>query len=567
MANAMPPAGDSDRLALQSAGALAEVVAELDALQARLASIPDWRPAVRLQAELAWARGQIERLAAAWGSKLVVALVGPSGAGKSTLLNALAGREVSPTGLARPTTRDIVAYVADEADVQGLRAHWGETHVSVQAEPEAPGLTHLVLVDAPDTNTTASGLATLARVLEHADVLVAVFSAHNPRLHDNLTFLAPYVRQMPPASVAPVVNMVDRAPLDELRATVVPDLAAALAREWGLESPRIYLVSARASLPNAAFAPDEAPLHDLNEFAALRAWLFESLNRASQVVDRRLARARRLAELVSADLQAAAAARRAPLLEAQRQLDRFGQAVAAALTQALRQRAGELRGLDLHAALYGRLAARWWGPLGWVVAVWGALVRAAAWVSHLGAHGRLSLAGGVAAELALDLSGLDETLDDAYAQGWPPVADALAAAGFEGLRERRRWLDEAQAARDRLQQQGAQAIGAALDVSARHLAHPLLQLALNAPVLGLLGWTGYRAVAAFVTGQFLPASYFQNAGVALLSVWAGCFVLLQVLVSLTVRWGLRRRTARGLADAASWRLAETLQAQLEALLR
>ena len=100
MANAMQPAGDSDSLALHSAGALAEVVAELDTLQARLAGAPDWRPAVRLQAELTWAREQIERLAAAWGSKLVVALVGPSGAGKSTLLNALAGREVSQIGRA-----------------------------------------------------------------------------------------------------------------------------------------------------------------------------------------------------------------------------------------------------------------------------------------------------------------------------------------------------------------------------------------------------------------------------------------------------------------------------------
>jgi energy-coupling factor transporter ATP-binding protein EcfA2 len=558
---------DGDRLALQSAGALAEIVSELDALQVRLASLSDWQPAVRLQAELAWARAQIERLAAAWGSKLVVVLAGPSGAGKSTLLNALAGREVSPTGLARPTTRGIVAYVAHEADVQGLRARWGQTDVSVQAEPEALGLAHLVLVDAPDTNTTTGGLAALARVLDSADVLVAVFSAHNPRLHDNLAFLAPYVRQMPPASVAPVINMVDRAPLDELRATVAPDLAAALAREWGLEAPRIYLVSARASLPNAAFAADEAPLHALNEFDALRAWLFESLNRASQVVDRRLARARRLVELVQGDLQAAATARRAPLQEAQRLLERFGQAVAAALTEALRQRAGSLRGLDLHAALYGRLTARWWGPLGWVVAVWGALVRAAAWVSRLGARGRLSLAGGGDVELALDLGSLDETLESAYAERWPPVADALAAAGFEGLRERRRWLVEAQAARERLQQQSAQAIGRALDDSARRLAHPLLQLLFNAPVLGLLGWTGYRAVAAFVTGQFLPSAYFQNAGVALLSVWAGCFVLLQVLVSLTVRWGLRRRTARALADAASWRLADELQAQLDLLLR
>ena len=41
--------------------------------------------------------------------QLVVTLIGPSGAGKSTLLNALAGVDhLSPTGLQRPTTQNLV---------------------------------------------------------------------------------------------------------------------------------------------------------------------------------------------------------------------------------------------------------------------------------------------------------------------------------------------------------------------------------------------------------------------------------------------------------------------------
>lgn len=555
---------DNDRLALRSTGALAGVMAEIDALEARLQAAPDWRPAAALRAELTWARGQLAQLANAWGSKLVVALVGPSGAGKSTLLNALAGRAISPVGLQRPTTRHIVAYVADRADIAGLEPRWGDTPVEVQVAPGAPSLAHLVLVDAPDTNTTPEGLAALARVLETADIVLAVFAAHNPRLHDNIAFLAPFVRRLPTASVVPVVNMVDRAPLQELEGEVLPDLAAALRREWHLEPERIYLVSARASLGDATYPVDEQPLHDVNEFGCLRAHLFEALNRASQVVDRRVARARRLSQLLQDDLDEALDTHRQALVEARAASDRFGQALSSALRGRLLEQHRELRGLDLHAALYSRMSARWWGPIGWVLAVWGLLVRATAWLSHLGA--RRSRAEAHQGELALDLSALFQAVEQAFARGWPPVADSLDRAAFAGPREPNRARDQLDEARETLASEAAPATEHALDESARRLAHPLLQIALNGPVLALLGWTGYQAVASFIAGQYLPQDYFQNAGVAILSVWAACFILLQVVVSLAVRNGVRRRIARGLAEIALQPAEGGYQAQIDALL-
>src|SRR5204863_430203 len=39
---------------------------------------------------------------------LLVLIVGPTGAGKSSLLNALAGSAASPSGVIRPTTRELV---------------------------------------------------------------------------------------------------------------------------------------------------------------------------------------------------------------------------------------------------------------------------------------------------------------------------------------------------------------------------------------------------------------------------------------------------------------------------
>ena len=45
------------------------------------------------------------------GRSVVVALVGGTGSGKSSLLNALAGEEVAPTGVVRPTTERPLAWI------------------------------------------------------------------------------------------------------------------------------------------------------------------------------------------------------------------------------------------------------------------------------------------------------------------------------------------------------------------------------------------------------------------------------------------------------------------------
>lgn len=555
-------APDPDRLAMRSVGALAAVTAQLDAIAARLVQTPDWTPAAPLTAQLDWVRSQVDQMGASWGSKLVVAIVGPSGAGKSTLLNALAGREISPTGLNRPTTRQVVAYAAQEADLAGLLPRWGEDAAQVEIEPNAPSLEYLLLVDSPDTNTTHENQALLRRVLETADVVLAVFPAQNPRLHDNIRFLAPYLRRIPAESVTPVINMVDRVALNELNEDVAPDLRGAIAREWGHQPEHVYLVSARASLPGRTAIPDEAPLHDTNEFPALQRMLFESLNRASQVVDRRLARADHLLAMLEADVEAAIRQHADALDTADAALGELDTHVVGLLRGILSRRGRGLRGIDLHAALYGRLASRWWGLVGWLVGLWGLLVRSAAWVAGLGRGGRDRAAA------SIDLSEVSTALDGLYAERWPTVADALLRAGFStAVRDPDRWREQSARTRDRLVALGQRVLDEAVERSARRLSSVIVQVLFNAPPLALLGWIGYETVLGFISGSYLSGEYFENAGMALLAVWAFCFVLLQIVISLAVRLGLQRRAARALADAASWTLAADIQAQLDALRR
>lgn len=106
------------------------------------------------------------------GHPLVVAVFGPTGSGKSTIVNTLAGRELSPTGVIRPTTDHPVAW-AHARHVDAVRAMLG-SEVEVVAD-EHPVLGALALVDTPDIDSVASThRRQTMRILEAADVAVAV---------------------------------------------------------------------------------------------------------------------------------------------------------------------------------------------------------------------------------------------------------------------------------------------------------------------------------------------------------------------------------------------------------
>src|SRR5215210_4471315 len=59
--------------------------------------------------------GHILPRARSLDAPLLVLLLGPTGAGKSSILNALAGFRASPSGVIRPTTRNVVVVARPEA--------------------------------------------------------------------------------------------------------------------------------------------------------------------------------------------------------------------------------------------------------------------------------------------------------------------------------------------------------------------------------------------------------------------------------------------------------------------
>jgi energy-coupling factor transporter ATP-binding protein EcfA2 len=228
----------------------------------------------------------------------VVVVAGSTGAGKSTLVNSVLGREVSPAGVLRPTTRRPV-LVHHPADADLLAAHPLLAIVDVVVDDAVPR--GIALVDAPDLDSLlASNRTTAHRLLEAADLWIFVTTA--ARYGDALPWDVLGSATERKTSMAMVLN---RVPPDAL-VTVRTELMARL-RERGMAAVPLFLV------------PDAGPHHGLLEarsVAPILRWLtmVAGPDRARSVIARTqrgaLAALRpwvdELAEAVQAQVDAAA---------------------------------------------------------------------------------------------------------------------------------------------------------------------------------------------------------------------------------------------------------------------
>lgn len=160
---------------------------------------------------------------------LLILLVGPTGAGKSSLFNSLAGRRTSPTGVLRPTTRDLVAFVrpGDQAVLtgpDGPLAGIEPERVTIVTSDAAPD--GVVLVDAPDVDSVEHANRALTdRLVEAADLAVFVTTAS--RYADRVPW---EVLGRVKDRGLPLVVVANRMPADpEDRTIVVDDLRRLLA--------------------------------------------------------------------------------------------------------------------------------------------------------------------------------------------------------------------------------------------------------------------------------------------------------------------------------------------------
>jgi GTP-binding protein EngB required for normal cell division len=180
----------------------------------------------------------------------VVAIAGATGSGKSSTFNALAGVELAPVGIRRPTTSWATACVWGKDGASELLEYLGiaprhqimrDSLLDIGAEDQA--LQGVVLLDLPDHDSTeVSHHLEVDRLIELTDLMVWVLDPQkyaDAAVHDR--YLAPMFTHW--AVMMVVLNHVDEVP-DDRRQSMLDDIRRLLDAD-GLERVPLLATSAR----------------------------------------------------------------------------------------------------------------------------------------------------------------------------------------------------------------------------------------------------------------------------------------------------------------------------------
>lgn len=225
----------------------ANLINRLSALDKILTITADRVESARLRPARHIARRASERLKLST-EHTVVALAGATGTGKSSIFNALAGLELSPVGLRRPTTGTPHAVVwgpegaGELLDWLGIpRRHQIARETVLDADTQAE-LRGLALLDLPDHDSTElSHRLEVDRLVELVDMLIWVL---DPQKYADAAAHGGYLRPLARhASVVVVVlNQIDRLTPDE--GTQCMDDLRRLLDADGLQNARLLATSA-----------------------------------------------------------------------------------------------------------------------------------------------------------------------------------------------------------------------------------------------------------------------------------------------------------------------------------
>ena len=537
--------------ALRAFGKIEGYKNDLNLLGSTLDGLTLWMPATALKKQCDEAMRMINDIAERFDRKLVVTIVGPCGAGKSTLLNALAGvDDLSPAGHQRPTTGHVIVFSSDRQDAEQLVTGLGSESVEVRSSPAAAILEHVLLIDTPDTDSMAyqKHSPLVREAIARSDMLICVFDSENPKRKDHVDFLAPFIRRFNGASLVGVINKGDRQDEEELKNRILPDFAAYIQAAWQTTVDRMFCISARRHLQDPQFDETAGPKHDFDQFEDLRELIFDSLNRAGYVVDRRLENVRSLRDFVFAEVSQEISGHRTSLVTAEQQMREaekksFLDAVSAMKNDDTRQ----LFGVGL--MIYQKLSQRWIGPMGWMIAIWARLLIFGAGMAALFRFGRpvSQIMGMISAwrhfkesRAAVADTGSDERVGTGLRtyrlsamSNWPDIAESLVGGGFDStVRRVEDALPDTGTFSDKLGGIWSNTLDSEMERLARKLSGMLLQFGLNMPMFAVLGYTGWITVQRFLQGSYLAGNFFLHALWTIGIVLLLSFFLFQILVRL-----------------------------------
>jgi GTPase SAR1 family protein len=547
--------------ALKALGRIEGYKNDLKLLDARLAAAPLWLPAAALKKQCDYAVGMIQNIAQRFDRKLVVTIIGPCGSGKSTLLNALAGvDDISEIGHRRPTTEQLIIFGSDRNDADQLAQQFGNSSVQIRSSSAAALLEHVLLIDTPDTDSAANKqhIPIVQKAISQSDILVCVFDGENPKRRDHIDFLAPYVRLFNGDSVVCVINKSDRLDEQELNDQILADFLNHLKVAWQGMVDRVLCVSARRHLQDPDWDPTASPKHEFDQFSDLQKMVFDTMNQAGYVIDRRVENAKHLRDFVFSELNAEIQMRQPELATAAGQIKEAEKNALLDTITALKDDDSR-QFLGINIMVYQKLCQLWVGPMGWMIAIWTRVLIFGTGIVAMFRFGQpLRQALGVFSALrhfkdsksAMDshkqeghLEGALRTYRLATLKYWPDIAESLIKGGFDSDVRK---IDDSVAGGDLFSEQltsfWIESVQSEISRVSRRLSGFLMQFIFNIPGVGILGYTGWVTLKSFFLGSYLSVDFFLHALWAIVIIFLLSFFLLQTGIRLTA--GADRLTGR-----------------------
>ncbi len=540
---------DRNTAILKAMGRIAECKNDLQRLSAELGQAPLWLPGRGLEKQCRQATGMIDGIAERFERKLVLTLVGPSGSGKSTLLNALVGvDDLSDIGHQRPTTDHLIVFSANPGDSDQLVTELNSGIVETRSNPAAVHFEHVLLIDTPDTDSRAfrKHIPIVEQTIARSDMLICVFDAENPKRRDHVDFLARFIAKFSGESLVCVLNKCDRLEEAELKDQIVPDFLEHIRRGWQVPADRVFCISARRNLNDPAWDAAAAPRHDFDEFKELQQLVVNTINQAGYVIDRRIENVRRLRDFVFEEAGRQVLNHKSVLSDA---AARIAAAEKKALEDALvgLQESGVQQLFGLNVLVYQKLAQRWLGPMGWMIAIWARLLIFGSGLMAVFRFGRpvrqvlnrlSALKQSKESQAALEDPEKDQQMAAAFRnyrlvvlERWPDIARSLVRGGFESSIRK---VEDALSGTGGFEQKLAAIWSAALDHQIDRLTAKLsgllVQVLFNLPAIGILGYCGWLTLQSFFSGEYLSGDFFMHAFWAIGLIMFLSFFILQLCI-------------------------------------